>query len=118
MTCGIYKIENKINSKVYIGQSINIEERWKNHKKSIYSCKDEYDYPLYRAIRLYGIENFEWIIIEECNKEELNNKEKYYIKQYNSITPYGYNQTFGGQDNFTHSMKLSYDKIQEIKNIN
>lgn len=115
MTCGIYKIENKLDGKVYIGQSINIEERWKIHKKSIHCCGNEYDYPLYRAIRLHGLENFEWSIIEECLKEELNNKEKFYIKEYKSIVPYGYNQTFGGQDNFGHSMKLTYDKVEEIR---
>ena len=115
MTCGIYKIQNIIDNKIYIGQSINIEERWKIHKNNVHGCNNSYDYPLYKAIRKDGLENFEWSIIEECSKEELNNKEKFYIKEYNSIIPYGYNQTFGGQDNFTHSMKLTYDKIQEIK---
>jgi group I intron endonuclease len=115
MTCGIYKIENLIDHKCYIGQSINIEERWKIHKKTIHGCEDEYNYPLYRAIRLYGLENFDWSIIEECSKEELNDKEKYYIKEYKSIVPYGYNQTFGGQDNFGHPMKLTYDKVEEIR---
>ena len=52
MTCGIYKIENKINGKLYIGQSINIEERWKNHKTH-YKINDE---PLYNEMKLYGIE--------------------------------------------------------------
>ena len=67
MTCGIYKIENKINGKSYIGQSANIERRWKDHKTH-YKINDE---PLYNEMKLYGIENFEWSVIEECDEENL-----------------------------------------------
>lgn len=48
MTVGIYKITNNINNKCYIGQSRNIEKRWRDHKYS------NLDYPLYRAFRKYG----------------------------------------------------------------
>lgn len=112
MTCGIYKIENKLNGKVYIGQSINIEQRWKAHVKAIYGCGHEYDYPIYRSIRLYGLENFEFSIIEKCLKRELNDKEKYYIQEYNSLVPNGYNQAIGGNNHFT---KLICDKVELIK---
>lgn len=107
MTCGIYKIENKINGKLYIGQSINIERRWKNHKTH-YKINDE---PLYNEIREYGIENFEWSVIEECDKTELRDKEKYYIKIYNSLYPYGYNKALGS----CSSIKLNYEQVKEIK---
>ena len=107
MTCGIYKIENKINGKVYIGQSVNIERRWKCHK----THSKTYDEPLYNEIREYGIENFDWYIIEECNKIELRDKEKYYIKKYNSVFPYGYNKALGS----CSSVKLNYDKVKEIR---
>ena len=107
MTCGIYKIENKINGKIYIGQSVNIERRWKDHRvRSKY--KNEI---LYDDIREYGIENFNWIIIEECNKTELKNKEKYYIKLYNSLYPYGYNKALGSGT----PIKLNYEQAKEIK---
>lgn len=96
MTIGIYKIENLINGKIYIGQSSNIERRWKNHKANAFNKNDKgYDYPLYRAIRKYGLRNFSFEIIEECSLTELNDKEKYYISKYNSFFN-GYNQTFGG----------------------
>ena len=96
---GIYKITNKINGKVYIGQSINIYSRWYAHKSmgkpnSIYSYK-----PLYRSMIKYGIKNFAFDIIEECCKELLNEKEQYYISLYNSMTPNGYNCDSGGSDN-------------------
>ena len=99
MTCGIYKIQNKINGKCYIGQSINIYKRWQEHKSnSINKNHEDSYYPLYCAIRKYGIDNFDFSIIEECNQEELNNKEIYWVKYYNSFEN-GYNQTLGGNTN-------------------
>ena len=88
---GIYKITNKVNGKVYIGQSDNIERRWKNHKKdAFWSNGHVYNYPLYRAMRKYGLDNFLFEILEECKKEELNQKEVSYIAQYDSFHN-GYN---------------------------
>ena len=64
---GIYKITNKINGKCYIGQSINIKQRWKGHRKDAFWLNGpDYQYPLYKAIRKYGIENFSFEVIEEC----------------------------------------------------
>ena len=78
MSCGIYLIQNKINNKVYIGLSVNIEERWQHHR-SLYLKTDskEVNKPLYLAFRKYGIENFDFKILEECSLEELFDKEKY-----------------------------------------
>lgn len=98
MSIGIYKIENKINHKCYIGQSINIEKRWKKHlAPSSYAnpFSDKYNYPLYRAFRKYKIENFEFSILELCDSKLLDEKEIYYIKLYDSYNS-GYNQTLGG----------------------
>lgn len=100
--CGIYKIENLINGKVYIGQSNDIKRRWYHHKRdSIKETSPSYNYPLYRAFRKYGIDNFKFEIIEECLEEELNDKEIYYIELYTSFIGFkdsnGYNQTLGGE---------------------
>lgn len=92
--CGIYKITNKINGKSYIGQSINIKNRWQVHA----STKD--DYPIHRAIQKYGKKNFEWEILEECAPECLDERERYYIALYNTCLSkggYGYNITNGGE---------------------
>ena len=95
--CGIYKITNLINGKCYIGQSVDILRRWRNHKEtSKNSSKEAYEYPLYRAFRKYGIENFSFEILEECKKEELDIKETFYINKYNSLDE-GYNQVLVGQ---------------------
>lgn len=91
---GIYKIKNLINNKIYIGQSHNIEERIKRHKKR--KDYEEYkDIHLYRAMRKYGIENFSFEIIEECSIDRLDEREIYWIKYYNSFNE-GYNETLGG----------------------
>lgn len=95
---GIYKITNQLNNKVYIGQSINIKKRFNCHIWEAFNEKQiPYNYAINRAIRKYGIKNFELEVIEECKKEELDEKEKYWIKYYNSNNPnYGYNMTEGG----------------------
>lgn len=98
---GIYKITNTINGKVYIGQAIDIDQRWKTHRRnSLNQRSKEYNYPLYRAMRKYGIENFTFEVVEKCCNEELNDKEVFYIKQYNSYIhsekSNGYNMTIGG----------------------
>ena len=62
--CGIYKITNTINGKAYVGQATNISVRLKNHRSDAFNPnKPGYDYPLYRAIRKYGLENFRFEII-------------------------------------------------------
>lgn len=98
---GIYKITNLINGKCYIGQAIDIDKRLREHINDSNNPKRrEYDYPLSRAYRKYGIVNFQSTILEECSKEELNEKEAYYIKEFNSKKE-GYNQTDGGNQ-ITH----------------
>lgn len=82
---GIYKIENLINHKIYIGQSIHIERRWTEH------CNKKSKSVISQAIQKYGKQNFSFQVIKECEPEQLNELEEYYIKKYNSVTPNGYN---------------------------
>lgn len=97
--CGIYKITNSINGKCYIGQSIDIENRWIKHKSSAFNPKSkEYEYPLYRAIRKYAIDNFTLDIVCECEENELDELEEYYISYFHShFYENGYNLTNGGE---------------------
>lgn len=91
----IYKIVNKVNNKVYIGKTnhINPYDRFNEHIKDSKRerCKNR---PLYRAFNKYGVNNFEFTILEETNDE--CNREKYYISLYNSYGKNGYNATLGG----------------------
>lgn len=80
---GIYKWTNLINKKVYIGQSVNITARKAEHIKL--SRNKNYTTNIAKALRKYGIENFEFEIIEECLIEELNQKEQFWMSYYNSL---------------------------------
>lgn len=109
---GIYKITNTKNNKVYIGQSLEILSRWKNHLK-IYNNENYalYNRSLYKDMRKYGIENFQFSIVELCTKEELSNKEKYWINFYNSFES-GYNDS----DYSNCYSKLNQEQAIEIIN--
>lgn len=125
---GIYLITNKINGKKYVGQSVDIERRFSEHLRSaqpeIYSHKSERDIktPIHLAMQKYGIKNFSLTVLEECPKEQLNEKERYWISYYKSNEKsYGYNISSGGQDSFglkgeNHSQaKLSQKDVDIIK---
>ena len=115
---GIYKIENLINGKVYIGQSINIQERWNEHKlinsRTSKNALKKQKYPLYLAFQKYGLENFSFEVLEECSLEELDTKEQFYIKKYNSYIDFpnsnGYNLTLGGDG----TRKITEEQISNI----
>lgn len=96
----IYKATNKINGKVYIGQSHKtLEERMRRHKND---SKRQNSY-FYRAIRKYGWENFSWEVIDTATtSEELNEKEVYWIQYYQSFDnrEKGYNSTSGVDHNY------------------
>ncbi|WP_286077744.1 GIY-YIG nuclease family protein [Thomasclavelia cocleata] len=94
----IYKITNKINSKCYIGQTSKFyKKRWNEHKNAAFNkFKISYNYPLYKAFRKYGIDNFKFEVIEKCEIQKLNEREIYWISYYNSYKE-GYNQDLGGE---------------------
>lgn len=123
----IYKIVNKINNKVYIGQTVNKDLRWKQH---IRNDGKNPNLLIGKAFNKYGIENFEYIIIEECENCNMSEREKYWIKHYDSYNS-GYNMTIGGEALFgennpfygkTHTIetkeKLSLLASQRIGNKN
>ena len=115
---GIYKIENLINHKVYIGQSKDIYQRWYTHKRASFNknCR-EHNYPLYRAIRKYGIENFSFEIIKETY--DLDYWEIFLIQIYHSLSnEFGYNLREGGNGTFilTEEQKLNWIDLHK-KNI-
>jgi len=91
----IYKLTNTINSKSYIGQTINFTKRMNEHRRSAINGEDYY---LYRAMKKYGLDAFKIDIIIRCNNiAELNTFECYYINKYNTFNKhFGYNSTSGG----------------------
>lgn len=112
-TCGIYKITNRQSGKSYIGQSTNIERRWKNHKIAASNQNNAgYNYPQYRAFRKYGVANFDFEILELCNPDDLNDAEKHWITHYDTFRN-GYNQDEGGT-HAIHYNKLSNELVGQI----
>ena len=94
--CGIYIIRNKINGKMYIGKSNNIDRRIKEHK-STYEQNRTPNKPLYKAFKKYNINNFSFETLELCPSEQLNEREKYWIKFFNTCdSKNGYNILSGG----------------------
>lgn len=122
---GIYKFQNNINKKVYIGQSIRLEARYRGHYNNYKNSNlKDYQTKFYRALRKYGFDNFSYEIIEQSDfftKDELNEKEQYWIAYYDSYHN-GYNSNCGG-DRVTefaeqHPMsKLTNEQVLEIKNL-
>lgn len=91
--CGIYKITNVLSGKVYVGQSVDIAERWKQHIKR--GCKCDAGTlsgaGLYEAMWEDGVWNFSFQILELCEKSELNSHEKMWISHFQS-NEIGYNK--------------------------
>lgn len=112
---GIYKITKKENGKCYIGQSNDCERRFKEHQTKGVSSR----IPVDIAIQKYGKDAFTYEIIETCSIEELNQKEQYWIKYYNSIEE-GYNCSEGGNQQSIGTnngrSKLTEEDVIEIRN--
>lgn len=109
----IYRFKNKINGKVYIGQTT------KSLRNSRPNTKAHKTY-FHNALNKHGIENFDLIILERCqNQQELDERERYWIAYYNSTDKrYGYNIESGGslgkkENNYLKNIKrLCYRLIQ------
>ena len=119
---GIYKIENLINGKVYIGQSLNIKQRWNKHKVNFKNLKRlEKNKPLYCAFRKYGLENFSFEIIQLCDKNSLNKLEIFYILQYcSNNSKNGYNISLRESNSVFVKLnnEIHQNIIKELSNLN
>ena len=92
--CGIYKITDINDMKCYIGQSVDIANRFTQHCRCGCGIKTPKDNKLYAAMLKEGLDQFTFEVVELCPQEELNEKEKYYIDVYNSVN-YGFNSQDG-----------------------
>ena len=118
----IYKITNKINKKIYIGQTwTSILQRFNQHKQD----SKRWDYPIHKAIRKYGINSFTIELVIITNTQECANFwEDYFINYYNSLGGGGYNAKNGGSNGKLspeHKRKIALSRIgkprsQETRN--
>lgn len=113
----IYKIENDINGKIYIGKTeFSIEKRFKEHCIDAFKERNE-KRPLYMAMKKYGIEHFHISLIEETNDPE--KREVYWIEKEQSFKK-GYNATMGGDGTKYidyEKVILTYQKVQNCKEV-
>ena len=91
---GIYKITNLKTKEVYIGKSIDIKERWREHMKCGLGIDTPAGNKLYASMKKYGIDSFSFELLEKCTSEELNEKEKLFIDLYDSYN-FGMNSNSG-----------------------
>lgn len=115
----IYIIRNDINDMVYVGQAKNSKQRFQSHCKPSAATRDnEY---IAKAIQTYGKEHF-WYEILESQVKDYDEREKYWIKHFNSIIPNGYNILAGGENppslrGIEHpESKLSAAQVEELSN--
>ena len=95
LVCGVYKITNLETKEVYVGQSVDIVERWKQHCKNALGVgTSSATNKLYSSMQKYGLYNFTFEVLEECKSNELDEKEKIYISLYDSYN-FGLNGTKG-----------------------
>lgn len=94
--CGIYKITNLQSKQCYIGQSVDIATRWKDHIKCGLGIDASATNKLYKAMQKEGVWNFSFELMEECPRAQLNEKERFWIELYQS-DKFGYNLTKGNK---------------------
>lgn len=117
----IYKITNKTNNKIYIGQTTKerAADRFSQHRYLARHQEQENSSSyLHRAMALEGVDNFSFEVIEEIENEFLNDKEQYWIQYYNSMAPNGYNLTLGGDGTKGYSRPQSIEEREKRKQSN
>lgn len=118
----IYKYTNLINNKKYVGQTNNINRRKREHlSASKNELNSQYNDPFHSSIRKYGIENFDFTVLEEIESDDqsfIDEREEFWVYVEYSYIIYGkgYNLTIGGQDS-AYKSRLSEIEIEEIKDM-
>ena len=84
IVCGIYKITNLLTKEVYVGQSVDIASRWKQHIKCGLGIVASSTNKLYNNMQEHGVWNFSFEVLQKCSRDKLNQKERFWIELYQS----------------------------------
>ena len=103
----IYKWTNKINGKSYIGQTINEEFGKQDH------IKGKYNSVIHKAIKKYGLKNFDYEVLEQIEESKLSEREIYWIEYFDTYNN-GYNLTKGGEGTRGFRYKLTDEQKKKI----
>lgn len=114
----IYKIYNDVNNKIYVGQTSlkRPTDRYSQHRSKSLHLQSDDSSILHMAMNKYGLDNFHFEVIEEVDNDLLNEREIYWIFQFNSISPNGYNLTKGGDGSIGRPSKYKgIPRTEEVK---
>jgi group I intron endonuclease len=113
VSISIYRITNRVNGKVYVGQTRVPKRRWTDHQ---YAAKKNVDTYFYSAVRKYGASNFEYEIMEVCTLAQADDREMYWIRRLRATDKeYGYNTSIGGTNGNNSTSQEVRDKISRAK---
>jgi group I intron endonuclease len=112
MRTGIYQIRNKLNGKVYVGRSVNVEKRLSDHRSAL-RTGSHYSEHMQSAWIKYGEESFEFNVIEECDEKLLPARESHWIRELHAVDPdRGYNLK---DEDGTGSWRLSEEALRNLR---
>lgn len=121
MKITIYRYRNKLNNKSYVGQTKVPVQRHSQHMSSAFNeIANDYKSQFHMAVRKYGKEGFEYIVLEVCDESQYKEREIYWISHYNSFKE-GYNATAGGDSGVSQKYGanpralLSMDDVIDIR---
>lgn len=111
---GIYKITNKVNGKMYIGGSVDVERRRIEHFKPS-RIKRLKHLPIYKAVDEFGREAFDFEVLAETTEENLVEREEYFIERYNAVKD-GYNTVTTAHNMHDDEQKLKHSQLMTKRN--
>lgn len=118
--CGIYLIKNILTGGIYIGQTTRLFlDRWKEHIRIAKNKTAQTNISsIVLAIRKYGVQNFDFVVLEQCDRQKLDEREKFWISVFEANSHNNYNQTAGGQNSELIASKPNYfyEIIDLLKN--
>jgi group I intron endonuclease len=121
MGCGVYKIENLVDGKIYIGSSLNLENREYKHFWMLNRNNHDNQH-LQNSYNKFGVKSFKFSIIEECCEIFLIERENYYINQHKSFNQeFGYNMALVNEfrrNTYNDEVKNKLSRYNLMKNGN